>query len=504
MESILDLNNISARDYLLQSSSYCTINLPSYIDFTNVLDFVKKKVGNKDWQSCIMDSNRKPSSYEGVNYQILVNKDGGYSYRRMQLANPYIYYFLVRTITEESNWEEIQQHFNNRECPTISVESIPKIKPSTQKHQGGVDIPSWWEGFEQKSIELALRYQYMFITDITDCYGSIYTHTIPWSLYGKNAAKQNRQKSSLGKSIDDFLSAMNYNQTNGIPQGSVLFDLIAEIVLAYADHQLYESLKKDGVVDDDYFVLRYRDDYRIFCNSKDILEKIIRHLHNVLSGLNFRMNPSKTKLSQDVVLDSIKSDKLSYLSSRAIYIDKEPACDRIQNELFYILQFSKKHPNSGVVVRLLSLLLNRIREDIPKEENLKVLISITTEIMLSSPRVFSVGTALISHFLNGFDKGKAAILKDVYTKLRRLPNTGELEIWLQRISFHLKDSDIHYDEPLTDIVDGLPFYDIWENSWVKKELHTGFPLLSICNNEVRDSQTPIIESDEVDIFSYWG
>ncbi len=89
MESILDLNNISARDYLLQSSSYCTINLPSYIDFTNVLDFVKNKVGNKDWQSCLMDSSRKPSSYEGVNYQILLNKDGGYSYRRMQLANPF-------------------------------------------------------------------------------------------------------------------------------------------------------------------------------------------------------------------------------------------------------------------------------------------------------------------------------------------------------------------------------------------------------------------------------
>lgn len=64
MESILDLNNISARDYLLQSSSYCTINLPSYIDFTNVLDFVKKKVGNKDWQSCIMDSNRKRGSLQ--------------------------------------------------------------------------------------------------------------------------------------------------------------------------------------------------------------------------------------------------------------------------------------------------------------------------------------------------------------------------------------------------------------------------------------------------------
>ena len=48
MKSILDLNNTSARDYLLESSSYCTINLPSYIDFTDVLDFVKNNVGDRD------------------------------------------------------------------------------------------------------------------------------------------------------------------------------------------------------------------------------------------------------------------------------------------------------------------------------------------------------------------------------------------------------------------------------------------------------------------------
>lgn len=37
---------------------------------------------------------------------------------------------------------------------------------------------------------------------------------------------------------------MQYGQTNGIPQGSVLFDFIAEIVLGYADLLLYEDLQK--------------------------------------------------------------------------------------------------------------------------------------------------------------------------------------------------------------------------------------------------------------------
>lgn len=504
MKSILELNGSSARKYLLESSSYCKINLPSYIDFTEILCFVKSKVGKRDWRSCLKDKDLKPSSYEGVNHQILVNKDGRYSYRRLQLANPYIYYMLVRTMTEESNWIVIQQHFKKRKCLTISVASIPKIKHKKQKQQASVDIPSWWTDYEQKSIELALCYQYVFLTDITDCYGSIYTHTIPWSLYGKTYAKRNPHESNLGNSIDNYLSAMNYNQTNGIPQGSVLFDLIAEIVLAYVDHLLYQRLKDDGFDDSEYHILRYRDDFRVFCNSKGRLEVIVKHLNSVLSELNFRMNPSKTQLSDNAVLDSLKPDKLFFLASIPLYLDQFCFEDRIQNVLFYILQLSQKYPNSGVVVRLLSQLLNRIEEgglgDNP--ENSCVLISITTEIMLTSPRVFNLGAALVSTFLNQLDDDKAAVLKAVYNKLRRLPNTGELEIWLQRISYHLSDSDIHFDEPLTHLVSGDQFVKLWENDWVKSELLSGFPILSVCDAELRDSQAPVIQKEEVDVFDY--
>lgn len=64
---------------------------------------------------------------------------------------------------------------------------------------------------------------------------------------------------------------MQYKQTNGIPQGGVLFDFIAEMVLGYSDLLLYEELQRIGITD--YKILRYRDDYRIFSNSKEELEK---------------------------------------------------------------------------------------------------------------------------------------------------------------------------------------------------------------------------------------
>ena len=141
------------------------------------------------------------------------------------------------------------------------------------KSHKAASITDWWENVEQKTIALSLKYRYMFVSDITNCYGSIYTHTIAWALMGKDAAKQKKGKSGLlGNMIDTYMQGMQYGQTNGIPQGSVLFDFIAEMVLGYADSLVSEALTRKNITD--YKILRYRDDYRIFCNKKDELEKI--------------------------------------------------------------------------------------------------------------------------------------------------------------------------------------------------------------------------------------
>jgi len=55
---------------------------------------------------------------------------------------------------------------------------------------------------------------------------------------------------------------MTYGQTNGIPQGSVLMDFIAEIVLGYTDLELSHKINQLKI--EDYQIIRYRDDYRIF------------------------------------------------------------------------------------------------------------------------------------------------------------------------------------------------------------------------------------------------
>ena len=114
---------------------------------------------------------------------------------------------------------------------------------------------------------------------------------------------------------------MQSGKNVGIPQGSVLFALIAEMVLGYADRLLYDEIEKEGITEE-YLVLRYVDDYRIFCNNRDVLERISYILQRILEKLNFRMNVKKTRISDNIVADAMKPDKAFYIFNTPIFSKK--------------------------------------------------------------------------------------------------------------------------------------------------------------------------------------
>ena len=130
----------------------------------------------------------------------------------------------------------------------IPEESLHDDVCSTEE---GEQISNWWDRFGQHSIELSLEYRYMLCADIADCYPSIYTHSIAWALHDREVAKRSAQGdenakalTKLGDSIDKCIREMQCGETLGIPQGSEVFDFIAEIVLAYADSQLKRHWKR--------------------------------------------------------------------------------------------------------------------------------------------------------------------------------------------------------------------------------------------------------------------
>ena len=121
-----------------------------YIDFKPVIAYVQNTVGNKELKDILKDSKRMPSDYENV--KILVKKDAQYSYRPIQLINPYLYYLLVKAMTNRSSWKEIKDRFAELTVPNIEVASIPKVKGDSDKSHLSASVSSWWENVEHFSL----------------------------------------------------------------------------------------------------------------------------------------------------------------------------------------------------------------------------------------------------------------------------------------------------------------------------------------------------------------
>lgn len=312
-KSILKLDAKKARDFFLEEESYCNFDLPPYIKFSALLNAINNKIeaGHHEINK-IYSSSKKPQDCENVNYKLFNNKNAKYDWRPFELIHPVLYVYLVREITEEKNWEYIQKKFRTlREGDYVKCFSIPVLS-ETNKSNKAEQVLRWWNYIEQDSIKYSLEFDYLFHTDITNFYPSIYTHSIAWALHTKEMAKENKNDNSLlvGNTIDKYIMQMSYGQTNGIPQGSALMDFIAEIILAYIDKQLTEKIRKQKINRKNFKVIRYRDDYRIFVNNPQNAEIILKNLSEILAETGLKLNPSKTIASQNVIQSSIKKDKL--------------------------------------------------------------------------------------------------------------------------------------------------------------------------------------------------
>jgi hypothetical protein len=429
-----------ARKFFLKPESYCNVDFPDHLHFRKVIAAVSKELLGKTLSS--MSS--KPRDYEGVNYMMLSNKDGRHAWRPFQLIHPALYVALVEQITSPDHWEIILDRFKEfQKPPNFKCLSIP-LQSLCPRKDKAAQILKWWLGIEQGSIELALEYSYLFHADITNCYSSIYTHSIAWAVHDRAVAKAKRtDKTLIGNLIDWRIQDMRHGQTNGIPQGSVLMDFIAEMVLGYADLLLSEQLELVGIKE--YRVLLYRDDYRIFVNSPQIGEAILKALTEVLIELGLQLNTSKTTGGVPVVLNSVKRDKMAWLRSKQWERN-------IQKHLTLIHSHGVEFPNAGSLVIALTHFYTRLFKA-KRIQNPKVLISIAVDIAYNSPRAFPGCAAIISKLLRSFgeDTERADVVGKIHAKLSQLPNTGHMEVWLQRISYPFAPS-IAYKETVCHFV----------------------------------------------------
>lgn len=521
-KNILSLNHTEAMDFFLKSEQYHGFELPEYFVFDDLLQNVKNAVGKTPYEECLQEG-VSPELLSDVNLDILLNKDGRYAVRPIILANPFLYYFLVREICNEQSWTVIKLLFEKFNVPHITSCALPVIPKEKEPFHKSTTILNWWSTMEQRSIELSLEYRYMFVTDITNCYGSVNPQAFDWAFSFKDTEYEQKAKNPIAKNIQKFLRAFQQGRNIGIPQGSAIFDFIGEIILGYSDLLLHEAIRKEGITTS-YEIIRYRDDYRIFCNDKDVLEKISYILQHILESLNFRMNSKKTKISESIVTDSIKADKLAYIYNTPIFNKKGVDFDSFEKHLLYILMFARQYPDSGSIKTMLSDIDKRIEEWLKPQTrevstinledtnnaiekrsetyqrkliggSVRAMSAVCVQIALENVGCSHYALRVLSRMVDSLEEEqeKRDIIDKVYTKLCNQPNSDYNQLWLQNITYQndKKKGVSPYNIRLCKVVMGENV-ELWNNSWLKKDLTKNYKQTSVVCNEVLKKVTLII------------
>ena len=135
--------------------------------------------------------------------------------------------------------------------------------------------------------DLLIGSRYIVHADISTCFPSIYTHSIPWALVGKDTAKKNRKRTEWFNQIDHFTQYCKYGETHGVLIGPHASNLIGEIILSSVDEELSSKWK----------YVRNIDDYTCFVTSHEEAQLFITELSTALRKFDLTINHKKTEIS---------------------------------------------------------------------------------------------------------------------------------------------------------------------------------------------------------------
>jgi len=244
---------------------------------------------------------------------------------------------------------------------------------------------------------------------------------------------------------------------------------------------------------EDYQIIRYRDDYRIFSNNPQEADLITKLLTEILIDLGMRLNAQKTLVTSNVVRDSIKPDKLYWITSKK-------SAGSLQEHLLIIHDLSNKFPNSGSLIKALTKFFNRIKGIKEYKQNIGVLVSILVDIAYKNPKTYPIASAILSKLLSLIEKVEVQekILNATLEKFDKIPNTGHIKLWLQRLTIKI-DRNKKYEEPLCEKVNDRTA-KIWNSDWLNEDFQKLLTETTIIDEQIIEKIDKVIDSKEVELF----
>ncbi|MGH8811804.1 MAG: antiviral reverse transcriptase Drt3b [Advenella sp.] len=173
------------------------------------------------------------------------------------------------------------------------------------------------------------KYNAMMQIDVSKCFDSIYTHSLPWAVLGKDQTKFSLEESkgTFGGRFDALMQNLNHKETNGIVIGPEFSRIFAEIILQSVDAELIKQLSEGANLTHkvDYEIFRYVDDFFVFYNEDSTQLKIFETLQQVLKSKKLSINTAKIKHYQKPIITeiTIAKERISILLNDEI----DPVCE---------------------------------------------------------------------------------------------------------------------------------------------------------------------------------
>lgn len=224
-------------------------------------------------------------NYDYVSYENMRNINVP---RMLAIPHPFGYALLCQFISKE--WSNTQNYFKEKtEHQKHKTSRVHLRKMRDKNSLFEMNYKNFDDdGFPEN--DLLIRSNYIVKADISNCYPSIYSHSISWALVGKNNAKLKSGKKNNNEwfnKYDELSRKIKNNETNGILIGPHTSNLLSEIVLVAIDLEMENK---------GYRFTRYIDDYTCYVPTFDRAEQFFIDLSTELKKFELSLNHKKSEV----------------------------------------------------------------------------------------------------------------------------------------------------------------------------------------------------------------
>ena len=203
------------------------------------------------------------------------------------LAIPHPESYLAHCLAIKRCWKKIKEHCAKPSKPVsrIFVRQTKEDRVFKMNYKGLERLE-----VEEDEIGYQTGATHLVKADISKCFPSMYTHSIPWAIHGKTKAKKNRDLKLEGNLLDRSCQILADSQTNGLAIGPHSSNVISEIILTKID----ATLLNKGYTR----VTRHIDDYTFYAANHQEAEEFIRDLNLALREFELYLNEKKTQIEE--------------------------------------------------------------------------------------------------------------------------------------------------------------------------------------------------------------